>query len=284
MTVATGWRGQLTLNYRRTEDTGAVKTVAHDRHEGPLRVLQPLYPEGPAICHQVLVHPPGGVVAGDELHITATLQAGTHVLVTTPGATRFYRSEGPVALQQTTLHLAEGARLEWLPLETIAQTGCRADNLLRAHLAPGAEMMGWDVLTLGLQAANQPFEAGWYRQHLEVPGMWLERGRIAAQDAALLRGPLGWAGHTVLATLWFAAGSALAAPRREALLEAARELAAGHELAATAGATSPQTAVVVLRVLAHRVESAMQLLAQVRGAWRQAAWGLQAQPPRIWRT
>jgi urease accessory protein len=41
---------------------------------------------------------------------------------------------------------------------------------------------------------------------------------------------------------------------------------------------------VVLRVLAHRVESAMQLLAQVRGAWRQAAWGLQAQPPRIWRT
>ena len=86
--------------------------MAHDRHEGPLRVLQPLYPEGPGICHHVLVHPPGGVVAGDELHISATLQPGAHALVTTPGATRFYRSEGLQALQQTRLQLAEGARLE----------------------------------------------------------------------------------------------------------------------------------------------------------------------------
>jgi urease accessory protein len=282
-----GWRGRLTLNYRRAgEATGASppRTVAHDRHEGPLRVLQPLYPEGPGICHHVLVHPPGGVVGGDELHIEATVQPGAHALITTPGATRFYRSEGAQALQQTQLHLAEGARLEWLPMETIVYSGCRADNILRADLAPGAEMIGWDVLVLGLPAADQPFAAGWYRQHLEVPGTWLERARIAADDAHVLHGPLGWAGHTVLATLWFAAGAPLQPVRREALLDGARDCIAGSTLAATAGATSPHSSVVVVRALAGQVEAAMQLLAAVRADWRQSAWNLKAEPPRIWRT
>ena len=281
---SSGWRGHLTLNYRRTGTGSTARTVGQDRHQGPLRVLQPLYPEGPGICHHVLVHPPGGVVAGDELHIDARLEPGAHALITTPGATRFYRSDGPTSVQQAHLQLADGARLEWLPMEAIAHSGCRAENSVRAELAPGAEMIGWDVLALGLAAAGQPFAQGWYRQHLELPGVWLERARIAADDRALLTRPLGWAGHPVLATLWFAAGSALAAPRREALLEGARSAVAAHALAGTAGATAPQGAVVVLRVLAPQVEPAMQLLAQVRAAWRREAWGLDAEPPRIWRT
>ncbi len=275
-----GWRGHLRIHYRREGE----RTLALDHHEGPLRVLQPLYPEGPGICHNVVVHPPGGVVAGDELHIDLRLDAGTHALVTTPGATRFYRSEGATAQQRATLRLAEGARLEWLPMEAIAYSGCRADNAVVAHLAPGAEMMGWDLLALGLPAAGQPFAEGWYRQHLELPGVWLERGRVAADDLALLHSPLGWAGHPVLATAWFAAGSALVPARREALLDAARQAATAHALTATAGATAPQSAVVVLRVLAPGVEPAMALLAQARAAWRQVAWGLAAEAPRIWRT
>jgi urease accessory protein len=275
-----GWRGHLRLHYTRVGE----RTLGQDRHEGPLRVLQPLYPEGPGICHHVLVHPPGGVVGGDELKLDLRLDAGTHALVTTPGATRFYRSDGALAQQRATLVLAEGARLEWLPLEAIAHPGCEAENSVRAELAPGAEMMGWDVLALGLPAAGQPWRTGCYSQRLEVPGVWIERARIAAADLALLHGPLGWAGHCVLATLWFAAGTALAAARRDALLDAARPALAAHPLAATAGVTAPQGRVLVLRVLAQRVEPAMQLLAQVRALWRHEAWGLAAEPPRIWRT
>lgn len=275
-----GWRGDLQLRYHRRGD----RTVAFDAHSGPLRVLQPLYPEGEGVCHHVLVHPPGGVVGGDELHVQVEAQAGSHALLTTPGATRFYRSEGALALQHTRLRVAEGARLEWLPMETIAYSGCQASNRVTAELAPGAEMMGWDVLALGLPAAGQPFDSGVFNQQLELPGQWLERGRIAARDTTLLHGPVGWAGHTVSATLWFAAGSALAAARRTALLEAAREVLQPHALSATAGATAPQPGVVLLRALAPRVEPVMQLLAAVRAAWRRAAWGLAAEPPRVWRT
>lgn len=275
------WHAHLQLSYTHDGHT----TGALDRHEGPLRVLQRLYPEGPGICHHVLVHPPGGIVGGDTLRLDAHLAAGAHALITTPGATRFYRSSGPLAQQQVRAQLADGARLEWLPLETIAYTGCQVHNSLCFELAPGAEMIGWDLLALGLPAAEQVFAQGSFLQELNLPGAWLERGRIDAADTLLLDAPLGWAGRRVLGTLWFAAGAALATAARDALLETAREQVASHEpLARHSGATAAHERVVVLRVLADRVEPAMALLAAVRGAWRRQAWGLAPNPPRIWRT
>jgi len=274
------WHGHLALHYTRDGE----RTIALDRHHGPLRVLQRLYPEGPGICHHVLVHPPGGIAGGDVLEIEARLDAGAHAVITTPGATRFYRSAGEMAAQRATLRVADGARLEWLPLETIAYPGCIAQNRVGIALDGGGEAMGWDVLALGLPAAGEPFDRGTFLQHLELPGHWLERGRIDAADTRLLDSPLGWAGRRVLATLWFAAGHDLAATRRDALLDAARRCAADSELAAQAGATSPQARVVVLRALADRVEPAMALLGHVRATWRQVAWALSAEPPRIWRT
>lgn len=274
------WRGQLSLNYSRD----AERTIAHDRHEGPLRVLQRLYPEGPGVCHHVLVHPPGGIVGGDTLEIDATLDEGCHAVLTTPGAARFYRSSGEPALQQVRAKVADRARLEWLPLETIAYSGCVAENLQRFDLAPTAEMIGWDVLALGLPAAGEPFERGRVRQQLQIPGAWLERGCIDAQDQLLLESPLGFGGQRVLATAWFAAGTAIADERRDALLTQAREAIDASPLAASAGASALQARVVVLRVLAQRVEPAMQLLMDTWARWRQAAWQLVPCPPRVWRT
>ena len=278
------WRGSLSLDYRRDPHSSVPRTVVHDRHDGPLRVLASLYPEAPAVCHNVLVHPPGGIVGGDELAVDVTLAEGAHALVTTAGATRFYRSTGAPAVQTLQATLAADTRLEWLPLETIAYSGCIAENRLRFALAPGAELIGWDVLALGLPASGQPFERGSFTQSIEVPGRWLERGVLAASDTRLLESALGWAGHRVMGTLWFAAGSTVSDQRRDTLLELARGLADSHPLRSSAGASSPQDGLILLRVLAPRVEPVMNLLDSVWLAWRHAAWQLAGCTPRVWRT
>jgi len=276
------WHARLNLDYRAEPATGG--TRADFRHDGPLRVLKSLFPEGPEVCHTVVVHPPGGIVGGDTLTIALDVGDGAHALMTTPGATRFYRSGGERAAQTIRARVATGGRLEWLPLETLVHSGAHADNRMSFDLAPGAEMFGWDCVALGLPAADAPFVAGDYRHDLAVGARWLERGRTAASDTALLDGPCGWAGHRALGTLWFAAGSALDDARREALLETAREIAGAHPLAATAGATAPQPDVVTLRVLAPRVEPVHDLLASVWRAWRALAWAREACAPRVWRT
>jgi urease accessory protein len=282
------WQGSLRLDYRRdlhgSPGPATPRTVLASTHDGPLRVLRSLYPEAPGICHNVLVHPPGGLVGGDELSIDVTVQSGAQALITTAGATRFYRSTGAAATQRLEAQLESGARLEWLPLETIAFSGCIAHNRMRFELAPGAEMIGWDLLALGLPASDKAFVRGSFGQSIELPGRWLERGLIDAADTALLDSPLGLAGHPVLATLWFGAGSTLAAARRELLLDAAREVSANDDLRRTTGTTSTHDGIIVLRALSARVEPAMGLLTRVWSAWRETAWELPACVPRVWRT
>ncbi len=278
--MSPGWSGHLQLDYRSEQG----RTVALDRHHGPLRVLQRLYPEGPTVCHHVLIHPPGGVVGGDELVLDLRVGPGSHALLTTPGATRFYRSAGPLARQTVQATLAEGARLEWLPLESIAYPGCAALNQLRFDLQPGAQMIGWDLLALGLPAAGQPFERGHFSQQLTLPGVWLERGRIDGADRLLRDSALGLAGHSLVATLWLASGTALGRLASEALVEAARSLIATSTLAATAGVSAAHPRLVVLRALAHQVDPAMALLHSVWAAWRHQHWALPPCPPRVWRT
>ena len=272
------WHARLLLDYRLE----AGRCVARFEHEGPLRILHSLYPEGGGICHNVLVHPPGGLVGGDVLDIDIRASAGAHGLVTTPGASRFYRSQGELGMQRTRITREAGARLEWLPLEAIFYSGCLAENRLEMDLAPGAELMGWDVTALGLPEAGQPFAQGSLLQHLELKGGWLERGRIDALDQRLMEGALGLGGHGCVATLFLVSGTAISRERRERTLMLAREVIEGHPLRAQAGATTPGPQVLVLRVLAPRVEPALALLKAVRNAWRPALWCLPAHQPRTW--
>jgi urease accessory protein len=274
------WHAHLKLDYELREG----RSVAHFLHNGPLRVLQSLYPEGDDVCHNVLVHPPGGLVGGDTLHIDVLAQSGTHGLITTPGATRFYRSDGPLALQRSQLTLEPGARLEWLPLEALCYSGCMAENHLTMKVAPGASLMGWDVTALGLPLAQQPFTQGHFCQHIEVPGVWLERGTIAANDLLLMDGPLGLAGQRCIASIFFVSGDPLGRDSKQTALDLARSVIANHPLAAMAGVTSPNPQVLVARVLAPVVEPAMALLREIRGVWRSHFWIKPASNPRIWST
>lgn len=310
------WPARLALRARRDGHT----TRLHAEHEGPLRLLKTLYPEGPAIAHAVLVHPPGGLVGGDRLDIDVDVQAGAHLLVTNPAATRFYRSVAGIAAQRVQAHVAAGARLEWLPQETLAYDGCDAHNAWRVSLERDASLLAMEVLALGLGASGKPFVRGRFEQRFEIEcdsgvgsgidretergmesertrlarvaggeicstGLWRERGIIDAGDRALLDGPCGLAGYRALGTLVFAAGEPIAPAIAEAALEAARgELGSGAGAAAglLGGATHLHGRMLVLRVLAHEIEPAMRLLRSVRGLWRLVCWGLAAHEPRIW--
>jgi len=273
------WHARLDLDLTREQE----KTVARFGHDGPLRILKSLYPEGPGVCHNVIVHPPGGLVGGDALDIAVRVGSGAHGLISTPGATRFYRSEGAQASQRVHLQLADDARLEWLPLEAIAYPDCVAHNALTMDIAPGAECLGWDVCALGLPAAGEPFTRGMLHQQVQWPGVWLERARIDACDARLLDGPVGLAGQRALGTLWLASGTAREPAAREALLDAVRDALVEADPTVWAGATSPDARLIVLRALAPQVEPLMAVFQRVWARLRAVAWGMDAPPPRIWR-
>ena len=272
------WRADLKLDYTLESQ----RTVARYLHQGPLRILQSLYPESDQICHNVLVHPPGGLVGGDTLDIQLNVAEGAHALVSTPGATRFYKSGGQAALQQVTATLAPGARLEWLPLEAIAYNDCEATNRAIFNLAPTSELMAWDVTALGLPSSDMAFTKGHFQQHLEIPGVWLERGNLRGDDTRWLNSPLGLAGQKCLASLVFASGNNIEPQRAAQALEAAREVLEAHPLRLQAGVTCAHPQVIVLRVMSPLVEPSMDLLKKVWAVWRHTLWALPSTPPRIW--
>jgi urease accessory protein len=272
------WPARLALTATREGDA----TRVHARHDGPLRLLKTLYPEGPGVAQAVLVHPPGGLVGGDRLDIAIDVQPGAHLLVTTPAATRFYRSVAGEAAQVVQAQVAPGARLEWLPQETLAYPACDARNEVRLSLAPGASLFATEVLGLGLPAAGEPYATGRMLQHLEITGQWLDRGRLDAADRALLSGPCGLAGHPILGTLVFAQTMPL--DDAAALLDDARALLDGVPRAGVTVLNSPRGAVLLARVVGDEVEPVTLALRRVRALWRERLWQLPSADPRIWST
>jgi urease accessory protein len=282
------WHANLDLHYSAAQG----KTGLHFTHSGPLRILKSLYPEGPAICHNVVVHPPGGIVGGDTLSIKVQVGEGAHALITTPGATRFYKSPDAAGVQRVTATVENGARLEWLPLEAIAYSGCNAINHASFQLAPQAQMIGWDITAFGLPAANLPYATGRFTQNIEIPNLWLERASIDAADNRLMNGKLGLAGQRCMGSLFFARGSEISRAQRERITELLREVVQRHKLehaddesaalGLVAGVTAPNPRMLIVRALSPVVEPCAQLFKAAWSALRAEAWGLPHSAPRIW--
>src|SRR6267378_2888344 len=122
--VLAPWKADLSLGFSCRNHKSL---LTEKRSDGPLVVQKALYPEGDAVCHAIVVHPPGGIAGGDELTLDVRAAPGAHALFTTPGAAKWYRTSGPVARQCVRIAAARSSVVEWLPLETIVFDGARAE-------------------------------------------------------------------------------------------------------------------------------------------------------------
>lgn len=196
-----GWRAALALGFVREGE----RTVLRERrHVGPLRVQRPFYPEGPDACHVYILHPPGGIVGGDQLAIAGTVSSGASALLTTPAAGKFYTSVGPLAVQSQHWQVHAGATLEWLPQENIIYDGAQAALDLRVDLVADAKFLGWEILCFGRPASGDKFSCGGLRTRVEVwrdaAPLYIERGRFDPAGEIFLA-PWGLAGQCVVGTL-----------------------------------------------------------------------------------
>lgn len=275
-TAEASWQARLALEYALQ---GGRSVLAAREHSGPLLVQKALYPEGDAVCHGIILHPPGGIAGGDALQLQARLREGAAVLLTTPGAGRWYRSSGPRARVTQRFELAGGAVLEWLPQPAIVFAAARAETGTEVRLQEEALYMGWEINCLGRTASGERFDSGELRQRTEIwqqdRRLWCEHARLAGDDPLLAAQP-GLAGCTVSATL-IAAGREI----QEQLLDRCRGIAPA------AGERSGITAlprVLLARYLGHSSEAAMHYFTALWSLLRPALAGRSAVPPRIWAT
>ena len=275
-TSSSAWWASLALRF--ADDAGTTRLV-DNRHVGPLRVQKALYPEGGAVCHAIVVHPPGGVVGGDQLAIRAEVGAQARALLTTPGAAKWYKANGKRSRQDVRLEVGAGASLEWLPQETIFFD--HADVALEQHvaLAADASYIGCEILCMGRRASGESFSAGRVSQRSQIQRagklIWWEQGVLLG---GRLDSPLGLQGASVCATL-IAVGKPLPA---SALDELRADLAA-VDAAAKVG-VSQAKGVLVARHLGDDSELARHLMLAVWRRLRPHLLERVAVVPRIWQT
>jgi urease accessory protein len=270
-------RAELELGF--ADDAGTTRLVKR-RHYGPLRVQKPLYPESAAVCHAIVVHPPGGVVGGDELQISARVGANASAFITTPGAAKWYKANGSVSRQQVRLEVGADAALEWLPQETIFFDAAQVRLEHNVELAEGARYIGGETLCFGRTASGESFRSGRISQRTSIRRagklVWFEQGGIAA--GAAMHSPLGLAGHTVSATL-IAAGVSLPTGVAGQLRSACEGLHGADSFGAT-----QMKSVVVVRYLGDSSEQARHLMIRAWQVLRPVVLGRDAVMPRIWNT
>jgi len=131
------------------------------------------------------LHPPGGIVGGDKLIIKAKLSDKTSALVTTPGATKYYGTNGQAGSQHQQIDICNGS-LEWFPQESIFFSNCHAEQQLRINLDKNSRFIGWDINCFGRPSGNHSFESGLVTTRLEIyiddKPQLLERLKVHGSD------------------------------------------------------------------------------------------------------
>jgi urease accessory protein len=284
----TPWQANLDLRFAAQAERTA---LVHNAHSGPLRVQKALYPESinPHICHVVIVHPPAGVAGGDVLNVNVKIDCNAHTLITTPGATQWYKSSAAThATMSVNLRLAEHAKLDWLPQENILFDHSHAQLHTSIDLHPNASAIGWDVSVLGRSAAGESWQHAALQQRTTLirggQPLWVEHSDLCSEmnDTHALRNNLAaLAEHSIMGTLW--------AVGERANSEQAQSFAATlpYTPALKTGITFLQDnhcsgGVILLRVLGNDMENVRRCMVDAWMHFRPLIHGVNPVPLRLW--
>lgn len=271
------WQAFLRLRFARQ----AGRTVLASRsHRGPLQVQKPFYPEATGACHVYVLHPPGGIAGGDELSIDVGLDNQAHALLTTPAASKFYRSNGPVAKLTQTLQVGADAVLEWLPQETIVFDAALAESLTKVTLGERGKFFGWEITCFGRPAASERFSRGRYRSSFEIwrngLPLWIERTLLLGDDP-LFTATFGMQKFSVSGTFVYVGNLASG-------LQALRDIAQTEVAANALFSVTQMKEILLIRYLGHHAEQARSLFTQAWKIARPMVLGCDVHVPRIWHT
>jgi urease accessory protein len=270
-----GWLAELELNYavRRGKTC-----LVQKKQRGPLTMQRPFYPEGD-ICHSYLLHPPGGVVGGDKLKIRLEAKPASHCLITTPGATKFYRSKVDLSSEQSQkISVAEGSVVEWLPQQNIFFPGARSSLNTQIDVAPTGKFINWEMHCFGRPANKENFHNGNIssRTEISIGGELRLVEQLFTDNDSLIQSPSGLRRVAMQ-------GSLIAAPCNQLQRDQLERILHQYIYPDSIGLTLVDE-VLVVRVLGDQIEPILeifiQLWCQLRAEWLQKS----ACPPRIWDT
>ncbi|HUO23257.1 MAG TPA: urease accessory protein UreD [Caulobacteraceae bacterium] len=265
---------------QRATGVGRLRVGAH---AGGAR-LKTLFQQGSAkirFCARsgeaVLINTAGGLAEGDRLSWGATLDDGARQTITTQACEKVYRGArrerdgvepGAPSRVDSRLEVGAGARLDWLPQETILFDHARLERQLEADLAEDGQLLAVEAVVLGRRAMGEV--AARARLH----DRWRVRraGRTIFADDTRLYGTVA---PTLEPALLDGAGAyasiLLAAPGAEAWLDPVRAL-----LPARAGA-SAWDGKLFCRILAQDGRALRRALVPVLTTLRDGA-----PLPRLW--
>jgi len=266
-----GRDGDLNLRFERR---GPATVVAGCRYTLPLQVLAPVALDDPAAIVSIL-NPTGGLVGGDRLSIDVRAGAGAHALLTTPSATRVYRTDGEPTVQTVSLSVGRGAVVEWVPDHTIPFAGSALRQAIDVKLDESAGLILVDAFSAGRIALGE----AWRFAALESAVLVRDGGGPLLHDRFVLRGagPRGPAldglGFTESCP-YFASIAVFGAFDRDRFAAEVDRLGTGAE--ARLGAAVLPRGGVLVRCLAP---TAPALVDAIDGCWRLARRALLGLPP-----
>jgi len=171
----------LRLGFERRAQACAT-ALRHCRYTLPLQVLSPLTLDD-GTSYLLLLNPTGGVLGGDRLSTEIDLGENSAVCLSTPSATRIYRTSGRPAEMHTVLRLAGGSTLEYLPDHVIPHAGSILRQSLRIDMQPGSRGIFLDAFAAGRVAQNERWRFREFDSRTEVTLhgklIYLSRTRIS---------------------------------------------------------------------------------------------------------